>query len=382
MFTRLLNTFSDSSFLFGPRGTGKSTWIKENFPDALVYDLLNTSETLRLTRDPSIIYHEVNSLRTEKWVVIDEVQKVPSLLNEVHRLIEEKKYKFILSGSSARKLKKESDNLLAGRARQTYLYPLVSAEVDYKIDLQKTLQFGMLPISFTSNDPQSYLKSYAETYLQEEIKAEALTRNIASFVRFLEIASRQNGQVTNMSSLSRDAGVARQTVQNYFELLVDTLVGSWLPTWKLKSSTKQVSHPKFFLFDSGVVRALSGRLPYPPTHEEAGPLLETFIINELKAYLHYTNKHYPLFYWRNHNGVEVDFFFETQSEYIGIECKLSANWENKYNKGLNRMLSEIGKQKVKLIGIYSGKRKAKYGEVEVYPVLDFLKTLWSGELFE
>ena len=257
MFTRLLNPLDSSAFLFGPRGTGKSTWIANHFPNATVYDLLSTSESLRLSTEPGALYKEVASLPTESWVVLDEVQKVPALLDEVHRLIETRGLRFVLSGSSARKLRRGGTNLLAGRARVTNLYPLVSAEMGFQRDIDTSLRFGNLPIAVTGTDAESYLRSYAETYLDQEVRAEAFTRNVGAFARFLQVAARQNGQVTNVSSIARDASVSRQTVQTYFEILVDTLVGSWVHPWKLKQATKQVASPKFYLFDCGVARALS-----------------------------------------------------------------------------------------------------------------------------
>ncbi|MDC0358247.1 AAA family ATPase [Oligoflexia bacterium] len=302
MFTRSLTPLNSSFFLFGPRGTGKSTWIQQHFPEVKTYDLLNRSLVLELSRNPSKLYEECSLLPNNAWVVIDEVQKVPELLDEVHRLIEQRKLRFILSGSSARKLKQAGINLLAGRAITQHLYPLTSKEVDFAINISDRLVYGMLPVAFTSEDPKPYLRTYVETYLSEEIKAEALTRNIGNFSRFLEIAARNNAQTVNSTNVSRDAQVARQTVDSYYDILIDTLVGFRLPAWKKKSATRQRSLSKFYFFDAGVARALSERLPYPPTHEELGPLFETFIIQELKAYLAYTNKHYPLHYWSKHVG--------------------------------------------------------------------------------
>lgn len=381
MFTRILTHYNNSFFLFGPRGTGKSTWLKEHYGKAIFYDLLNTSEALRLSRQPSLLYAEVASLKAQDWVVIDEVQKVPGILDEIHRLIENKKIRFVLSGSSARKLRKGASNLLAGRAIELHLYPLVSAEIGFQFDLYSVLQFGTLPLALTGTNKQDYLRTYGETYLKEEIKEEALTRNIGSFGRFLEIAARQNGQVTNVAGTSRDAEVARQTVQGYFEILKDTLIGDWLPAWKLKRATRQVVHPKFYLFDPGVARALSNRLPYPPTPEELGVLLETFILGELQAYMSYHKLYYPLFFWHSQGSVEVDFFFETKGGFLAIECKSSKKWDKKFNKGLSRIQDTLGKTKVKTIGIYTGERQASWNNITVLPVHDFLKMLWAGELF-
>jgi predicted AAA+ superfamily ATPase len=380
MFARLLSLPTNSIFLFGPRGTGKSTWIREHFQNATVYDLLDTAEALRLSKDPSMLYRETETLAPGSWVVIDEVQKVPDLLDEVHRLIETRGLRFVLSGSSARKLRRGGVNLLAGRALVRQLFPLVSAEMPNEFDVDVAESHGSLPLAITGDDPASYLVSYAETYLQEEIRAEALTRNIGDFGRFLEIAARQNGQLTNASSISRDASVSRQTVQNYFGLLVDTLIGFWLQPWKLKRSTKQVSHPKFYLFDCGVARAMAGRVAYPLTEEERGVALETLVLNELRAFTSYAKLQYPLFFWRSQGGVEVDFFCETSRGFVAIEVKASERWDKRYNRGLNRMRQELGKDQVACYGVHPGKRNANWDGIHVMPTTEFLKRLWDGEI--
>lgn len=379
MFQRHLPKPSSSILLLGPRGTGKTTWIEQNYPGVLNYDLLNTGEALRLSKEPQKLFQELTALEPGSWIVIDEIQKVPALLDEVHRLMEKRSLKFILCGSSARKLKRSGVNLLAGRARSVEMFALVSPEVGYNVELEKACRYGMLPASFTDPDPQSFLRSYTETYLQEEIRAEALTRDIGGFARFLEIAARQNGQVTNTSNISRDALVARQTVQGFFEILCDTLIGYWLNAWKLKRSTKQVAHPKFYFFDSGVACALSGRLPYPPSHEELGHLFETWIINEVRAYLSYSKLHYPLFFWSSHDGVEVDLFCETQKGFVAIEIKSASRWDSKFNKGLRRIKEELG-SKVRCLGVYAGDRAALIEDIKILPFVEFLKGLWSGDL--
>lgn len=380
IFTRTLGFPSGSCFLFGPRGTGKSTWIRKHFPDARIYDLLNTGESLRLSRDPATLYREVEGLPPESWVVIDEVQKVPALLDEVHRLMETRRLHFLLSGSSARKLKRGAANLLAGRAVVESMFPLVSAEMSFRMNIEAVLASGTLPLAVTGDDPAGYLTAYAETYLQEEIRAEALTRNIGHFSRFLEIAARQNGQVTNVSAVSRDAAVSRQTVQNYFEILDDTLIGYWLTAWKLKRATKQVSHPKFYLFDCGVARALSGRLPYPPAPEEQGHLLETLLLNEIRAYVAYARLRYPLHYWRSYDGVEVDVLCETRNGFVAVEIKAAARWNKRHNRGLNRMREELGGDRVACFGVFRGPHAETWGAIQVLPVMDFLVRLWNGDI--
>ncbi len=381
MYARLLPTPTKSTLLFGPRGTGKSTWIQSRFPQAVVYDLLETSESLRLNADPGALYNECQSLPANSWVVIDEVQRAPMLLDHVHRLIEGNAINFVLSGSSARKLRRGGRNLLAGRARTCELFPLVSAEMQGDASIERRMRFGSLPTAITNDDPENYLRSYAETYLDQEIRAEALVQNFAGFARFLEVAAHQNAETTNASAISRDAGVARSTVTGYFDLLVDTLIGYWLKPWKLKSSNKQVQHSKLYLFDCGVARALSGRLPFPPSQEEKGALLETLVAGEVRAHLSYSGKHYPCHYWRNYQGTEVDLLVETQDGFAAVEVKANARWERRFNRGLHRVSEDIGKEKVRRYGVYLGQRSALVDDVLVLPVESFLERVWDGEIY-
>lgn len=366
--------------LLGPRGTGKSTWIRQHFGGVVSYDLLDTREALRLERNPGLLFDELNSVPEGSWVVLDEVQKVPVLLDEVQRLMEDRRLQFVLCGSSARKLRRSGVNLLAGRAIETRMFPLVSAELGQDFDLSSALESGTLPLALTGSDALGYLTTYAHTYLNEEIRAEAITRNVASFSRFLEIASRQNGQVTNLANIARDASVPRATVQNYFEIMVDTLLGYWLRPWKLKRATKQISHPKFFLFDTGVARALSGRLPYPPSQEELGVLLETFVINEVRAFLSYSRLRYELNFWRNYDGVEVDLLCETTNGFVALEIKTATIWQKRFSRGLRRLGEELSPHPVRAFGVYLGGRRTKLDDVDVLPAKEFLKALWNGEL--
>ena len=293
MIPRQLGLPDSTFFLLGPRGTGKTTWIQQHLPAEPRYDLLRAGESLRLSRDPGAFGHECDALPNGCWIVLDEVQKVPALLDEVQRLITEKRQRFVLCGSSARKLKRGGANLLAGRAEVRNLSPFVSVELDHQRGLGECLRYGMLPLAVESARPQAFLKAYADTYLKQEIQAEALVRQIGAFARFLEVAARMNGQTVNIAAIARDAGVARQTVQGYFQILVDTLVGYWLPAWKLKRAVKQIAHPKFYLFDTGVARQVAGFGHLPIHPEEAGFLLETYLLHEVRAFLHYRGLHYP-----------------------------------------------------------------------------------------
>jgi predicted AAA+ superfamily ATPase len=342
--------------------------------------LLRASEALRLGKDPAVLGQELAHVPTRSWVVVDEVQRVPALLDEVHRLIEERGLRFVLSGSSARKLKREGANLLAGRARVERMFPLTSRELGDAFRLDRALEHGTLPLGVTTDDPKGFLFAYAETYLQEEIRAEALTRNIGGFARFLEIAARQNAQVTNVSNIARDAQVARQTVQGYFEILADTLVGYWLPAWKLKRATKQIAHPKFYFFDTGVVRALSGRVAYPLLPEERGAQLETLILGELRAYLAYERKGYPLYFWSSHDGVEVDVILEDARGLLAFEIKAASRWGGRDHAGLGRLRRELGLSNRRLFGVFRGARRLTVDGIAILPVEEVLARLWDGDL--
>lgn len=378
MYRRKLDPPTGSAFVFGPRGTGKSTWLAEAFPDAVTYDLLDTSLALRFAREPSLLTRELAAVDRKRWVVIDEIQKVPALLDEVHRMIEKERRRFVMSGSSARKLRRGGTNLLAGRALKLDLFPLVSAEVGEAPALER-LAYGMLPAAHAAKKPQRFLQSYAVTYLKEEIQAEALTRNIGAFARFLEIAAIYNAQVTNTSNIAADAQVARPTVQGYFEVLVDTLLGTWLHAWKLKRAAKLVAHPKFYFFDAGVARALAGRVAYPPTREEMGAIVETYLLHEVRAFLSYTERDYPLFFFRTHDDVEVDLIFESARGVVALELKASPTWRNEFNKGFNRVRSEISG--VRCIGVYTGERKLVQNDVVILPYAQFLEQMWAEKLF-
>lgn len=300
----------------------------------------------------------------------------------MHRLIESHGLLFVLCGSSARKLRRAGVNLLAGRAIVTHLFPLVSKELGGDFELARALSYGTLPLAVSGEDPEGFLETYAATYLNEEIRAEALTRNVGAFARFLEVAGRQNAQVTNVTNIARDAAVSRSTVQNYFDILEDTLIGNWLHAWKLKRATKQVSHPKFYLFDPGVARALSGRLPYPPSQEELGPLLETMVANELRAFLAYTKLRYKLFFWRTYDGVEVDFLCETREGFVALEVKAAKAWQRRFNTGLKRIGKELHPSQVQSYGVYLGDRPLQADGVPVFPVADFLESLWNGKILQ
>jgi len=380
MFTRFLARPSSSFFLFGPRGTGKTTWIDQQFPSTRKYDLLLASESIRLGRDPSLFTRECGALDPGSWVVVDEIQKVPALLDEVHHLIERRKLRFVLSGSSARKIKQGGANLLAGRAEVRRLFPFVSAELPAARGLEEILTHGMLPLAVTGANPQAFLKAYVETYLAEEIRAEAIVRQIGSFARFLEVAARMNGQTVNASGVARDALVARQTAQDYFQVLVDTLIGFLVPAWKAKRAVKQVAHSKFFLFDCGVARHMGG-LGHLAVHpEERGALFETYLLHEIRAFLHYRELDYPLFFYRTRAGLEVDLIVETRDGLVALEMKSGIRWERKDGAGLREFSALHAPGKVQAMGVYAGPRQLVDGPFTVYPWSEFLQILWEGKI--
>lgn len=379
MYTRGLQPPDGSFFLLGPRGTGKTTWIRDLFAQAHTYDLLRAEEALRFSRDPATFGRECQPLAEKSWIVIDEVQRVPALLDEVQRLISERKQRFVLSGSSARKLKRGGANLLAGRAVVKHLFPFTSAELSYQRELGDILQHGMLPLAVEAPKPRAFLKAYVETYLQEEVQAEALVRQIGSFTRFLEVAARLNGQVVNVSGVARDAAVARPTVQDFFQILVDTLLATWLPAWRSKRTVKQVLHPKLFLFDCGVARHLAGYGHLHVHPEERGFLFETYLLHELRAYLHYHELDYPVFYWRTHDGAEVDFVVETPEGLVALEAKSGERWDRGFGAGLERFKRE-NKAVRATFGVYAGSRALSADGLRVLPWKSFLKELWSGAI--
>lgn len=380
MFARNLPPPDASFLLLGARGTGKTTWIQQHFASAAQYDLLLASESLRLARDPSLFQKECMALPDGAWIVVDEIQRVPALLDEVQHLMARKRQRFVLSGSSARKLRRSGANLLAGRAEVRAMLPLVADEIDDQRPLDAVLTQGMLPLAVTGKRPRAFLKSYCEVYLREEVQAEALVRQIGPFARFLEVAARANGQTVNVSNIARDTGIARQTAEEFFQILVDTLLANWLPAWKLKKAIKQVAHPKFYLFDSGVARQLTGQSHLSLGAEERGFLFETYLLHELRAWLHYHDRDDPLAYWKTYDGQEVDFVIETDKGLVAIEAKSADRWDPRWNRGLCALRERHPGGLRAAYGVFAGERAMQFDDVLVLPWRQFLRRLWQGEL--
>jgi predicted AAA+ superfamily ATPase len=380
-YIRRLQAPQKSFFLLGPRSTGKSTWLKERYPQALRIDLLKNDTFFDLLGSPSLLRERVlaHDAKTT-WIVIDEIQRLPLLLNEVHWLIQEYGYSFALSGSSARKLKRSQANLLAGRALVKHMYPLIAAEYQAAMTLNEALAYGTLPsIVAEPHTRIEQLEAYVGTYLREEIREEALTRNVQTFGRFLEIAALANGQVTNLSNIARDAAIPRATVTTYFEILIDTLLGYWLPAWQPRAKVKEVSHPKFYFFDCGVVRAIQKQLREDVGNEERGILFETMVFHELIAHISYHNIGGELFYWRTSDGIEIDFIWKRGKKIIAIEIKSSAKWRDEYNQSFKSLLSSKITPTA-CYGVYLGKEKFKKDFGLVLPWDDFLQMLYAGEI--
>lgn len=381
MYTRRLQVPARSFFLLGPRGTGKTTWLRRVVPSALWFDLLRTQTFLELSQHPDRFRQQVEAQRRGSWIVVDEVQRLPALLNEVHALITEhgRRYRFALSGSSARKLKRLDVNLLAGRAINRQFLPLTAAELNFEVDPAQVLRFGLLPQ--VRSDPRyavDTLDAYVSNYLREEIQQEALVRRLDSFARFLQVAALMNGQVSNIAGVARDAAVARPTVQGYFETLTDTLIGVWLPAWQRRAKIKEVASPKFYLFDSGVARALSGRLRDPIDGLERGFLLETWVLHELRATIAYEGQGGEFRYWRTPSGSEVDFIWTRAKRAVGIEVKAATEWRREFGKPLKSLIDDGVVRSG--FGVYTGTAELKDGPVRVLPVMTFLKELAAGHV--
>lgn len=353
-----------SIFLFGPRGTGKTFWLKEHFPGAIFVNLLNSQEYLDLQSNPSRIENRIPK-GFQNWIVIDEVQKIPNLLNEVHRLIEDFGYRFILTGSSARKLRKEGVNLLAGRAITCFMHPLLIQEVGEDFDLNKVLHSGLLPMAFSLPESQLYLSSYIETYLREEVIQEGVLRNIAGFSRFLESASFSQGEQINFSEIARDTGIDRRTISQYFDILEDLLLSIRISVFSKKAKRKLASQEKFYFFDCGVFRALRPQGPLDSDAEIDGPALETLVLQHLQGLNNYLNMGYQIFYWRTKNGLEVDFICYGTYGLLAIEVKR----KNKISKSDLRGLREfrIDYPMARCFLFYGGKNVEYIEDVTLFP---------------
>lgn len=375
MFKRLLQLplkGQSSLFLFGPRGTGKTSWIKESMKDDLYFDLLDFSTYSSLAANPGRLENLIPA-GYKNWVIIDEVQRVPELLNEVHRLIEKNKTRFLLTGSSARSLRKKGVNLLAGRALTYHMHPLVIQEIGEQFDLNHALMYGLLPASIGHEDPKKYLESYVQTYIREEVLQEGLTRNIGAFSRFLEAASFSQGNVLNYSDIARELALNRSMVADYFDVLDDLLLARRLSVFSLRAKRQMIAHQKFYFFDAGVFRAVRPKGPLDTAAELDGAAIETLFLQSLLAINDYFGLDYKTYFWRTSSGTEVDFVVYGPRGLHAFELKRSAVVHTKDLRGLKSFKEDYPEAHLHLL--FLGKHKEYYGDIEAVPLIDALKEL-------
>jgi len=364
-----------SVLLLGPRRTGKSSYIKNQLKPTKVYNLLDSVTFRNLASRPSLIREELLP-KSKNFVVIDEIQKLPHLMDEVHLMIEDYGARFLLTGSSARKLRRTHTSLMAGRARQHYCYPLTAYELGSQFDLNRALQFGTLPPIYLSDDPWDEVQGYVGDYLKEEIMAEALSRNIESFAKFLQTAAISNGDILNFEKIGLDAQVPARTIREYYSVLEDTLIGQTLNPFRKKRGRKSVSKSKFYFFDLGVVNSLVERKALTPKTQEYGLLFETWVFLELKAYIAYRRKDDPLHFWRTQTGQEVDFVID---ESVAIEVKSTTLVNNNDLIGLRAFDEEVSLKKKIIVSQDSSERIID--GIEILPYQTFVTKLWNGEIF-
>ena len=382
MLNRIIKVPEQSFFLLGPRGSGKSTWLRATFPDAHVIDLLSEETYQRLLANPGQFADELRGVPTGRWVIVDEVQRLPNLLNEVHRFMEERRLKFVLCGSSARKLKRAGVNLLAGRALRRSMHPFVHEELGEKLDLEETLRYGAMPIVWDSNAKQETLSAYVQLYLKEEIQAEALVRNLPGFARFLPIAALFHGQNVNVTNISREAGVARTTVTGYLEILEETLLCFRLPAYEARLRVRERKLPKWYWCDPGIVRAMK-RTIGPTAPEEKGALFEGLVAQLLRAYKDYRSMCDDIYYWApsDRTTLEVDFILIRGSDLIAVEAKSGRTFRNAWCKGLRVIATLKGLQRRIVVYPRGSAMKTEDG-IDILPFKQFADELAADSLWK
>jgi predicted AAA+ superfamily ATPase len=381
MLNRLIKVPDQSFFLLGPRGTGKSTWLRAKFPDAHVIDLLSEETYQRLLANPGQFARELRAASPGRWVIVDEVQRLPNLLNEVHRFMEEKRLNFVLCGSSARNLKRAGVNLLAGRALRRSMHPFVPEELVEKFDLEESLRYGSLPIVWDSAAKQETLSAYVRLYLKEEIQAEALVRNLPGFARFLPIAALMHGQNVNVTNIAREAGVARTTVTGYLDILEETLLCFRLPAYEARLRVRERKLPKWYWCDPGIVRAMK-RSEGRTAPEEEGALFEGMVAQLLRAYRDYRNICDDFFYWApsGRTAQEVDFILIRSSDLVAVEAKSGKTFRNAWCKGL-RVIEPLEGLRRRVIVYPRGPAMRTEDGIDVLPFEEFADQLAADALW-
>ena len=375
-YFKLEDAQDESVFFFGARQTGKTTLLKQLFPKVRYYDLLKSEEFERLSRQPQLLREELLACPEGELVIIDEIQKLPILLDEVHWLMVNRDLRFILTGSSARKLRRSGVNLLGGRALLNNFYPLVSTELE-DFDLDRAVNNGMIPRHYLIEDATRRLSGYVGVYLQTEIVEEAVVRNLPSFNRFLEAAALTSGEMLVYTNVAADCGVSSVTVKSYFEILVDTLFGYMIPAYTKVVKRKLIQAPKFYMFDVGVTNYLLHRSRLRQGSPEYGHAFEHFVVQEIIAYKGYNDKRDIISYWHTYDKKEVDVIIGDAK--VAIEIKSTEHVETKHKRGLKAFEEEHPDCRQMLVSLDPITRKS--GNVELIYVLDFLKMLWNGDIF-
>ena len=380
-YSRLTRAPRQSFFLLGVRGAGKSTWARRQFPDALRIDLLDEGRYQDYLVDPALFAADLDAVPAGSWIVVDEIQRLPNLLNEVHRFIEDRRLKFALLGSSARKLKAAGVNLLAGRALRKVMHPLTPAELGGDFELGAALDTGTVPLVWVSEDRRAVLESYVQLYLREEIRAEALVRNLPGFARFLPVAALYHGEVINVSGLARDCGVARTTVQGYLDILEDTLLAFRLPAFEARLRVRERRHPKLYWIDPGLVRAVK-RLRGPIAPEERGALLEGWVLHLLRAHGEESDLYEEIRYWAPHpaNRTEVDFLLRRGGEFVAVEVKSGPRYQTGMLRGLRAVADLPGV--VRRVLVYGGRRSFRTQDgIDVWSLARLHRALAEGAIW-
>ncbi len=382
MFKRKLILPKESTetfFLWGPRQTGKTTLLRQEYRDAFWIDLLKADHYRRYLTHPERMREEIEALKAKPFVVIDEVQKVPKILDEVHWLHEAHGVQFALCGSSARKVKRGAANLLGGRAVRYELRGLTSAELGSAFDLERILNHGFLPRVYESAQPKRLLNSYVADYLKEEVASEGLVRNLPVFSEFLNIASLSDTHLVNYSNIARECGVSSQTVRGYFEILEDTLMARWLPSYRKRPKRRVIHSPKLYFADVGVVGFLARRGRLEPGSELFGNAFENWCFHEISAYNCYEERFATISYWRLASGIEVDFVINDMA--VAIEAKSSRTISSHHLKGLRQLAIDHPSVERRIVLCLEDKPRRTADGIEIVPYGDFVRRLWSGDIF-
>lgn len=371
---RFFQHTDQSFFLFGPRGTGKSTWIKQNLQNVLLIDLLSPEAYRKYSAKPERLRDVVEAQKSVHTIVIDEVQKIPQLLDTVHQLMElASRWRFVLTGSSTRKLKRSGVDLLAGRAVIKAMHPFMAAELGHMFSLENALALGMVPVVLDAANPKETLEAYVSIYLREEVQLEGIVRNIGVFSRFLESVSFSHGAVLNISDVARDCHVERKTVEGFISILEDLLLAFRIPVFTKRAKRRLSSHPKFYYFDAGVFRSVRPAGPLDAPQEIDGAALEGLIAQHLRAWNSYKGNVSKLYFWRTKSGNEVDFIVYGQDTFCAIEVKNTAKIHSKMLNGLLAFKNDYPEAKICLL--YRGKERIKIKSVLCMPVEEFLMNL-------